>query len=70
MVVEDGVAINRKAEARRMIATALGELDFGPAEKLVRVNSVGSGLEAILPDWLRNIVIYQLVWLLSTRTLC
>lgn len=70
MVMEDGVAINRKAEARRMIATALGELDFGPAEKPVRVNPVGSGLEAVLPDWLRNIVLYQLVWLLSTWALC
>ena len=70
LVLEDTAAINRKAEARRMIATALGGLDFGPAEKLVRVNPVGSGLEAVLPDWLRNIGIYQLVWLLSTRTLC
>ena len=43
--MEDGVALNRKAEARQEIARSLKELDFGPAEKLVRINPVGSGLE-------------------------
>jgi len=43
--LEDGVAYNRKAAARTTIAQALGTLDFGPAEKLVRINPVGSGLE-------------------------
>ncbi len=46
MDMEDGVAYNRKAEARQTIARALRELDFGPAEKLARINPVGSGLEA------------------------
>jgi citrate lyase beta subunit len=46
MDMEDGVALNHKAEARRIIAAALGELDFGRAERLVRINPVGSGLEA------------------------
>ncbi len=46
MDMEDGVAQNRKAEARAGIAAALRELDFGPAEKLARINRVGSGLEA------------------------
>jgi citrate lyase subunit beta-like protein len=46
MDLEDGVALNRKAEARRVIAAALSELDFGRSEKLVRANPVGSGLEA------------------------
>lgn len=44
--MEDGVAINRKAEARLTIAKALQELDFGRSEKLARINAVGSGLEA------------------------
>lgn len=46
MDMEDGVAFNRKAEARGPIARALQELDFGSSEKLVRINSVGSGFEA------------------------
>ena len=45
MDMEDGVAINRKAEARATIAKALQELDFGASEKLARINAVGSGLE-------------------------
>ncbi len=54
MDMEDGVALNRKAEARQSIARALQELDFGRAEKLARINAVGSGLElediqAVLP---------------------
>ena len=46
MDMEDGVAPNRKAEARLSIAAALRELDFGRSEKLARINRVGSGLEA------------------------
>ena len=54
MDMEDGVALNRKAEARQGIAAALRELDFGRSEKLARINAVGSGLEsediqAVLP---------------------
>jgi citrate lyase beta subunit len=54
MDMEDGVAVNRKAEARATIAKALQELDFGQSEKLARINSVGSGWEkddiaAVLP---------------------
>ena len=45
MDMEDGVALNRKAEARATIAKALQELDFGASEKLARINAVGSGLE-------------------------
>jgi citrate lyase subunit beta-like protein len=45
MDMEDGVAMNRKAEARATIARALQELDFGRSEKLVRINAAGSGLE-------------------------
>jgi citrate lyase beta subunit len=45
MDMEDGVAINRKTEARAMVAKALQELDFGSSEKLARINSVGSGWE-------------------------
>jgi citrate lyase beta subunit len=60
--MEDGVAASRKAEARRTVAAALHELDFGRAEKLARINAVGSGLEgedieAVLPGHPDGIVI-------------
>lgn len=45
MDLEDGVAQNRKQEARETIAMALDSLDFGNSERLVRINRVGSGLE-------------------------
>uniref|UniRef100_A0A803W211 Citramalyl-CoA lyase n=1 Tax=Ficedula albicollis TaxID=59894 RepID=A0A803W211_FICAL len=41
---EDGVALNRKREARLTIVKMLEEFDFGHAEKCVRINSVSSGL--------------------------
>ena len=46
MDMEDGTAFNRKENAREVIAKALQELDFGNAEKLIRINGVGTGLEA------------------------
>src|SRR4051812_45872056 len=60
--LEDGVAMNRKAEARFAIARALFTLDFGASEKLTRVNRVGSGLEeedlaAVVPAHPDTIVI-------------
>jgi citrate lyase beta subunit len=62
MDMEDGVAINKKAEARAAIAKALQELDFGKSEKLARINAVGSGMEkddiqAVLPHRPDGIVI-------------
>jgi citrate lyase subunit beta-like protein len=62
MDMEDGVAMNQKAEARATIARALQELDFGASEKLARINAVGSGMEsddihAVLPDRPDGIVI-------------
>ncbi len=44
--LEDGVAANRKPEARATLAAALQELDFGGSERLARINPLGSGLEA------------------------
>ena len=44
--MEDGVALSRKAEARDLIPRLLRELDFGCAERLARINPVGSGMEA------------------------
>ncbi|HEX9117099.1 MAG TPA: CoA ester lyase [Anaerolineae bacterium] len=44
--LEDGVAANRKIEARATVAAALQELDFGRSERLARINPIGSGLEA------------------------
>jgi citrate lyase beta subunit len=46
MDMEDGVAPNRKLEARQTIVEALRTLEFGASERLVRINPVGSGLEA------------------------
>ena len=44
MDMEDGVALNRKAEARATIVAALNELDFGSVEKIARLNALDSGL--------------------------
>nr|XP_036880806.1 citramalyl-CoA lyase, mitochondrial isoform X3 [Manis javanica] len=41
---EDGVAANKKNEARLRIVKTLEDLDLGPTERCVRVNSVSSGL--------------------------
>ena len=62
MDMEDGTAVNKKAEARETIAKALQELDFGVSEKLARINAVGSGWEAediaaVLPHHPDGIVI-------------
>jgi citrate lyase subunit beta-like protein len=46
MDMEDGVALNRKTEARHTIAEALQTLDFGRSERLARINAIGSGFEA------------------------
>jgi citrate lyase beta subunit len=73
MDMEDGVALNRKSEARGTIAKALQELDFDRSEKLARINAVGSGLEekdiqAALPHHPDGIVVpkvespEQLIW--------
>jgi citrate lyase beta subunit len=45
MDLEDGVAFSQKDAARQTIRQALETLDFGKAEKLVRINPVGSALE-------------------------
>ncbi|MBI3942056.1 MAG: CoA ester lyase [Chloroflexi bacterium] len=52
MDLEDGVAVNRKTEARRVILEALTTLDFGRSERLVRINAgfmAEADLAAILP---------------------
>src|SRR5512140_874686 len=56
MDMEDGVAMNKKAEARTSIAGALQELQFGSSEKLARINAVGSGMES---DDLRSVLPYR-----------
>jgi citrate lyase subunit beta-like protein len=53
--LEDGVAEGKKDEARQIIARALLEIDFGPSERVVRVNGFASGrtvadLQAVLPS--------------------
>ncbi len=44
MDLEDGVALSRKAEARRTVRRALAAIDFGRSERLVRVNAAESPL--------------------------
>ncbi len=44
MDLEDGVALQRKEEARPVVVRALQTLDFGRSEKLVRINAVDSPL--------------------------
>ncbi len=56
MDLEDGVALNRKPEARQTIATALSDLNFGRSEKLVRINPIGSGMQQ---DDLEAVLAYQ-----------
>ncbi|NJN44221.1 MAG: hypothetical protein HC806_05520 [Anaerolineae bacterium] len=41
--LEDGVALNAKAEARETVVRALQTLDFRRSEKLVRINAMDSG---------------------------
>ena len=62
MDMEDGVAVNRKVNARETIIQALQTLDFGRSERLARINPVSSGMEkdelnAILPAHPDGIVI-------------
>ncbi len=45
MDMEDGTAYNRKEKARKTIAVALREFNFGNSEKLIRINGIGTGLE-------------------------
>lgn len=60
--LEDGVALNRKTEARETTVRLLPALGFGKSERLVRINAVGSGLEeddlaAVLPVFPDGIVV-------------
>ncbi len=60
--LEDGVALNAKAEARATVIRALQTLDFRRSEKLVRINSLDSGLAkddlaAVLPAHPAGIVV-------------
>lgn len=47
MDIEDGVAPAEKRAARRAIADALRDVDFGPRERLVRINAVGTAEYAL-----------------------
>lgn len=73
--MEDGVAQNRKAEARSTIMQALGSLDFGRSERLARINPVGSGLEeedlrAVLTSHLDGIVVPKVEDAEQVRWVC
>jgi citrate lyase beta subunit len=73
--MEDGVAQNRKAEARATIVEALGSLNFGASERLARINPVGSGLEeddllAVLPSRPDGIVVPKVEQADQVRWVC
>jgi citrate lyase beta subunit len=73
--MEDGVAQNRKAEARATIVHALESLDFGRSERLARINPVGSGLEeadlsAVLPSKPDGIVLPKVEHPEQVRWVC
>lgn len=60
--LEDSVALDEKADARRQVATALRDLDFGSTELAVRVNAPGSAhfegdLEGVLQAGVRTIMV-------------
>lgn len=64
--LEDGVAQNRKQAARETVVEALRTLDFGTAERLVRINGLESGLaeedlEVLLPAHPDGIVVPKVV---------
>ncbi len=42
--LEDGVSVNQKQAARQEVLSCLKSIDFGRSERLVRVNSISSGL--------------------------
>lgn len=73
--IEDGVAQNRKEDARRTIPEALKTMDFGRSEKLVRINAIGSGFEtgdlrAVLPDHPDGIVVPKVEDAWQVRWVC
>jgi citrate lyase beta subunit len=73
--MEDGVAQNRKADARATIVQALGSLNFGSSERLARINPVGSGLEeddlmAVLPSSPDGIVVPKVEQADQVRWVC
>lgn len=60
--LEDSVSPNQKAAARQLVVQSLAEMDFGEAEKWVRVNDEKTGLmeddlAAILPAHPQGIVL-------------
>lgn len=48
--LEDSVAPEKKPEARVLVRNALRALDFGDAERMIRINQLPAGLEDL--DWL------------------
>lgn len=73
--MEDGVAQNRKAEARSTIVDALGELNFGRTERLARINPIASDLEeddlqAVLPARPDGIVVPKVDEAEQVRWVC
>jgi citrate lyase subunit beta / citryl-CoA lyase len=58
--LEDSVAPDKKAEARLLVRNALRAVDFGDAERMVRINQLPAGLkdlDAIVPEQVNLILI-------------
>jgi citrate lyase subunit beta / citryl-CoA lyase len=58
--LEDSVAPDKKAEARLLVRNALRAVDFGDAERMVRINQLPAGLEDlefIIPEQVNLILI-------------
>jgi citrate lyase subunit beta/citryl-CoA lyase len=58
--LEDSVAPDKKAEARLLVRNALRAVDFGDAERMVRINQLPDGLkdlDAIVPEQVNLILI-------------
>jgi citrate lyase beta subunit len=73
--LEDGVAINRKNEARLTVSEALNTMKFGRSERLARINALGSGFEnedlrAILPGHPDGIVVPKVEDAWQIRWVC
>lgn len=53
--LEDGTPLSEKATGRAVVAAALGEVDFGDAETIVRINAMDTDLAADDIAWLRGL---------------
>ncbi len=73
--IEDGVALNRKEDAANLILEALGGMEFGRSERLVRINPLRDNrgkrdLEIILPALPDGIVLPKVESPADLKSVC